>query len=95
MTKSQRTVYDKVLELTAASATGITQALVAEKLGRGVHTISGRFGELVRDRHLRVVGKAKNGVNLYARYTGPTTSLERSLEALQVAPVRYYGGRDY
>jgi len=95
LTKSERMVYDKVCELTAASATGITQAFVAEKLGRAVHTISGRFGKLVEKRYLRVAGKDKHGLNLYVRRTEPATTLELSLEALSGQPTPYYGGRDY
>lgn len=95
LTKSERMVYEKVCEVNGTSATGVTQAFVASKLNRQVHTISGRFGKLVEKRYLRVAGKDKHGLNLYVRRTDPATTLELSLEALSGPPTSYYGGRDY
>lgn|GEM_PF-4163050 len=85
MTKSQKRVYDSVMFLTSSGG-AVTMEQVAEnlKITGQTHKISGRFTELVRDGHLKIVNK-RRGFNTYM-ISKPQSSLEKALQNLTNAP---------
>lgn len=77
MTKSQKRVYDSVMFLTSSGG-AVTMEQVAEnlKITGQTHKISGRFTELVRDGHLKIVNK-RRGFNTYAK-AEPQSTLHKA-----------------
>lgn len=91
MTKSQKRVYDSVMFLTSSGG-AVTMEQVAEnlKITGQTHKISGRFTELVRDGHLKIVNK-RRGFNTYAVGTPDRRStLEKLMEQYNPKATNFY-----